>query len=81
MVESLLVEEEAGVEVQPGLLPLHVEVEGEGDAEVAVVDLEHVAYVDLDQDLVGPGQRVEQFMKSTFERPSFSVLKLIAMLK
>ncbi len=40
--------------MQPGLLPLHVEVEGEGDAEVAVVDLEDVADVDLDQDLVGP---------------------------
>ncbi len=45
--------EEAAVELQARLAPLHVEVQREGDAEVAVVDLQHVRDVDLDGDLVG----------------------------
>ena len=44
--------EEAWIEVEPGLEPLDVEVEGEGDAEVAVVDLEHVRDVQLHLDQV-----------------------------
>ncbi len=43
-----LVLEEAGVDLQPRLAPLDVKVEAEGDAEVPVVDLEHVGNVDLD---------------------------------
>ena len=45
--------EEAWIEVEPGLEPLDVEVEREGDAEVAVVDLEHVRDVQLHLDQVG----------------------------
>ena len=45
--------EEAWIEVEPGLEPLDVEVEGEGDAEVAVVDLEDVRDVQLHLDQVG----------------------------
>ena len=45
--------EEAWIEVEPGLEPLDVEVEREGDAEVAVVDLEHVRDVQLHLDQIG----------------------------
>ena len=45
--------EEAWIEVEPGLEPLDVEVEREGDAEVAVVDLEDVRDVQLHLDQVG----------------------------
>ena len=50
---DLPVLEEAWIEVEPGLEPLDVEVEREGDAEVAVVDLEHVRDVQLNLDQVG----------------------------
>jgi len=48
--------EKTWVELQPWLSPLNVEVEGEGDAEVAVVDLENVVDVDFNQDLVRPSE-------------------------
>jgi len=51
--------EELRAEVQPGLAPLHVEVEAEGDGVVLVVDLQHVADLDAHVDhveLVAVGQ-------------------------
>ena len=44
--------EEAWIEPEPRLFPLDVKVEWEGDAEVAVVDLQDVGDVDLDRDRV-----------------------------
>ena len=37
--------EKLGGQVEPRLRPLHVEVQGEGDAVVFVVDLQHVGYL------------------------------------
>ena len=53
MAPSSPVLEEAWIEVDPWLEPLDVEVEREGDAEIAVVDLEHVRDVQLHLDQVG----------------------------
>ena len=45
--------EEYGIEVEPWLLPLYIEVQGEGDAEVSVIYLENVRDVNLNGDGVG----------------------------
>ena len=45
--------EEYGIEVEPWLLPLDIEVQGEGDAEVSVIYLENVRDVNLNGDGVG----------------------------
>ncbi len=45
--------EEVGIDADPRIFPLDVEVQGVGDWEVAIVDDEHVADVDLDLDKVG----------------------------
>ena len=45
--------EEDGIEVKPWFPPLDVEVEGECDAEVSVIDLQNVRDVNLDGDGVG----------------------------
>ena len=50
---SIPVLEETWIEGDPRLPPLNVEVEREGDAEVTVVDLEHVGDVQLHHYLVG----------------------------
>ena len=49
---ALPILEEAWIEPEARLFPLDVEVEGEGDAEVAVVDLQDVGDVDFDGDHV-----------------------------
>lgn len=45
--------EEAGVKMQSGFAPLNVKIQGERDAKVPIVDLEHVADVEFQLDQIG----------------------------
>ena len=39
--------EEVGIDLKSWLAPLYIEVKGEGDAEVPIIDLEHIGNMNL----------------------------------